>query len=80
VFSDAGKIVVAAGLIIVGCGLLLMIFESGASSRWFNWFGSLPLDITIEKSNFRFYFPLGSSLLLSVLVSLLLFLLNKFIR
>jgi Protein of unknown function (DUF2905) len=80
VFSDAGKIVVAAGLIIVGCGLLLMIFESGASSHWFNWFGNLPLDITIEKSNFRFYFPLGSSLQLSLLVSLLLFLLNKFIR
>ena len=79
-FSEAGKLVVAGGLIIVGFGLLLMIIESDASSRWLNWFGNLPLDIKIEKSNFRFYFPIGSSILLSLLLSLLLFLINKFIR
>ncbi len=79
-FSDAGKIVVVAGLIIVGFGLLLMAFEGAAGGRWFSWLGNIPLDIKIEKSNFRFYFPIGSSIALSVLVSFVLFLINKFIR
>jgi hypothetical protein len=80
VFSDAGKIVVVAGLIIVACGLLLMTYDSAAPSRWFSWLGNLPLDIKIEKSNFRFYFPIGTSIVLSLLASLMLFLINKFIR
>ncbi len=79
-FSDAGKIIVLAGLITVACGLLLMACESAAGGRWFSWLGNLPLDIRIEKSNFRFYFPLGSSIALSVLMSVVLFLINKFIR
>jgi len=80
VFSIAGKIVVVAGLITVGCGLLLMTVGSTGASRWFSWLGNLPLDIRIEKSNFRFYFPMGSSIVLSMLISLILFLINKFIR
>ncbi|MEI6692920.1 MAG: DUF2905 domain-containing protein [Chlorobium sp.] len=78
--SDAGKIVVVAGLLVAVFGLFLMNFDSVSSSRWLNWFGNLPLDIKIEKSNFRLYFPLGTSILLSVVVSLILFLINKFIR
>ena len=57
-----------------------MAFGNAAEGRWFNWLGNLPLDIRIEKSNFRFYFPLGSSIALSVLMSIVLFLINKFIR
>ena len=79
-FSDVGKIVVVAGLITVGCGGLLMAFGNAAEGRWFNWLGNLPLDIRIEKSNFRFYFPIGSSIALSLLLSFLLFLINKFFR
>jgi len=80
VIADAGKIVAVAGLIAVACGLLLMTFDSAASSRWLHWFGNLPLDFKIENSNFRFYFPLGTSIVLSLLLSLLLFIINKFIR
>ena len=43
-------------------------------------FGNLPFDIRIEKENFRFYFPIGTSVLLSILLSLILYLINKFIR
>jgi len=80
VFSDAGKFIVVAWLITVVFGLLIMNFESTASSRWFNWFGNLPFDIKIEKNNFRFYFPIGTSIILSILMSLILYLVNKFIR
>ncbi|NMW20711.1 MAG: DUF2905 domain-containing protein [Chlorobiaceae bacterium] len=79
-FSDSGKIVVVAGLITVVLGLFLMNFESSAPSRWLNWMGNLPLDIRIEKSNFRFYFPIGTSIILSVLLNLILYLVNKFIN
>ncbi len=40
--------------------------------------GKLPGDIFIEKENFRFYFPITTSLLLSILLSLLLYLVSKF--
>lgn len=79
-FTDAGKMVVIAGLVTVGFGLLLM--ASGKTGSWnlFNWFGNLPLDLKIEKDNFRLYFPIGSSVLLSLLLSLILYLFTKFIR
>ena len=79
-FSDAGKFIVVAGIITVAFGLLIMNFESTASSRWFNWLGNLPFDIKIEKNNFRFYFPIGTSIILSILLSLTLYIVNKFIR
>lgn len=79
-FADTGKILVIAGLCAVICGMLLMAAEKTGASGWLNWFGNLPLDIRIKKENFQFFFPIGSSLLLSMLLSLVLFLINKFIR
>jgi len=40
--------------------------------------GRLPGDIMIERDNFTLYIPLASSLLLSVLLSMLLWLFNRF--
>ncbi len=39
--------------------------------------GRLPGDIVIERGNFRFYLPLGTSILVSLVLSLLLWLLNR---
>ena len=39
--------------------------------------GRLPGDIVIEKENFRFYFPITSSILVSLVISLLLYLFKK---
>ena len=36
------------------------------------WLGRLPGDIVVERPNFRFYFPLGTSLLISIILSLIL--------
>ncbi len=79
-FSDAAKIVVISGLAIVVTGLLLMAAEKNGVRGWLNWFGNLPLDFRIERDNFRLYFPIGSSLTLSLLLTLLLYLINKFTR
>ncbi len=79
-FADAAKIVVITGLAIVGFGLFLMVFGKDGSWNGLNWLGNLPFDIKIERENFRFYFPLGTSMLLSLLLTLFLYLFNKFIR
>lgn len=74
--ADAAKIVVITGLAIVVFGLFMMASDKSGSWSWFNWFGNLPLDIKIERDNFRFYFPLGTSVLLSLLLTLFLYLFN----
>ena len=46
----------------------------------FSWFGKLPGDISIKRDNFSFFFPLGTSLLLSVVLSLLFYLIAWILR
>jgi Protein of unknown function (DUF2905) len=67
----AGLLIVIAGGALVFIGVLIY---SGALS----WFGRLPGDIRYEGEHTRFYFPLVSSLLISVLLSALLYLLRRF--
>lgn len=59
---------IALLLIGVGGGLVLLglLVGSGALS----WFGRLPGDVRIERPNSRFYFPITSMILLSVVLSL----------
>ena len=61
--NPVALLVVAAGVALVVIGLLAW---SGALS----WFGRLPGDIRIERPNARFYAPITSMLLVSVVVSL----------
>lgn len=79
-FSDAGKLLVIAGAVTIVVGLFMMASGKTGITGWFNWFGSLPFDMKIERENFRLYFPLGSSILISILLSLIFYFLNKFIR
>jgi hypothetical protein len=60
-----GKILVLFGLILAGIGLLLIWSDK------IPWIGRLPGDILIKKKNFTFYFPLATSLLISVILTLL---------
>jgi Protein of unknown function (DUF2905) len=57
-----GKLLVIVGLIIAGIGVLVM---AGLP------LGRLPGDITVRRGNATFYFPLVTSILLSILLSLL---------
>jgi Protein of unknown function (DUF2905) len=63
--SDFGKILVFFGLILIVVGL---IFLFGPKIPWL---GKLPGDITIKKENFIFYFPLATSLVISILLTIL---------
>ena len=67
-----GWVLVVAGLIIAAIGLVCVLAPS------IPWLGRLPGDIRIEKDNFRFYFPLMTCLLLSLLLSLVLWIFRQF--
>jgi DUF2905 family protein len=69
--SDLGKVLMAIGLALFACGALI-----GLAGK-LPWLGRLPGDIAIERENFRFYFPLGTCLLLSAGLSLLFWLLRR---
>ena len=63
-----GKLLVIGGLVIAGIGLLMM---AGVP------FGRLPGDIVIRKGSGTFYFPLATSILLSIILTLLLAILRR---
>lgn len=67
--ESIGKLILTTGLILVIIGLLITF-----GSRF--GIGRLPGDIFIEKGNFKFFFPITTSIILSIVLSLLL----KFFR
>jgi hypothetical protein len=60
------RVLLVLGLVIAGIGLVCILAPS------IPWLGRLPGDIRIERENFRFYFPLVTCLLLTVVLSLVL--------
>ena len=66
-----GKILVFFGILLIAAGILF-IFAGRIP-----WFGKLPGDIYIKKENFTFYFPLATSILLSIALSLIMFFISR---
>lgn len=66
-----GKLFILLGLILVGLGLF---FTCGGKIPFL---GRLPGDIRIHRDNFSFYFPLTSCILISLLLSLILWLFRR---
>jgi hypothetical protein len=64
--ANFGWILLFLGLVLAAVGLMSILAPS------VGWFGRLPGDIRIERQNYRFYFPLATCLLLSFLLSLIL--------
>jgi NAD/NADP transhydrogenase beta subunit len=64
-------------LVALGVGLILigLLFWSGSMS----WFGRLPGDIRIERDSVRIYVPIVSMLVVSVVISLVLYLVRRFL-
>ena len=69
--SELGKFLLVAGLIMAAIGALLW---SGIGK---NWLGRLPGDIHYTKGNFRFHFPIITCLLISLLLTVMLWLFRK---
>lgn len=70
--GDLGRALVVAGAIILVIGVFLTLGDRLPIRP-----GRLPLDFRIERGHFTFYFPLGTSLLVSLLLSLLLMWLRR---
>lgn len=71
--AGAGRALIAIGLVLVGIGALLEF------APWLR-LGRLPGDISFGSGNVRFYFPIVTSLLLSVVLTLLLWLFSSLRR
>lgn len=69
--SGMGKILIIAGCLMALLGIILLFADK------IPWLGRLPGDISIKRDNFSFYFPLTTSILLSILISLILYLFRK---
>jgi hypothetical protein len=65
-----GKLLLGLAAILAVIGVLLVVADRFPGLR----IGRLPGDISVEREKFRFYFPLGTSVLLSVVLTLVLWL------
>ena len=73
--SDLGRLLIGLGLVLlIAGGLLLLLGRTGVP------LGRLPGDISYRGKNLSVYFPLGTSILLSVLLSVVFYLLSRFRR
>jgi hypothetical protein len=66
-------------LLLIGAGIMLLGIIVWLAGDKLNWFGHLPGDVRVERENFRFYAPFATMILLSILLSLLLWLVRKFL-
>ncbi len=73
--SDLGKLLVVVGMLAVGAGLLLILL-----GRTNIPLGRLPGDIVYRGKNSTFYFPLATSILISVALSVVLYFIGRFRR
>jgi len=73
--TDFGKLLIVLGVILVVAGLALLLL-----GRTNLPIGRLPADILYRGKNTTFYFPLATSILLSVVLSLVLYVISRFRR
>jgi membrane protein implicated in regulation of membrane protease activity len=66
-----GRLLIILGVVLILAGLLLTY------GGRIPWLGKLPGDIRIERENFSFYFPLATSLLVSLILSLLFWIFRR---
>ena len=80
-WTTLGKTLIGIGLGIVALGLLLVALDRiPGLGNSLSWLGKLPGDISIKRENVSFYFPLATSILLSVLLSLLFYIVGWLFR
>jgi hypothetical protein len=68
-----GKFLIVFGIIIALVGILLVVFRNTGIP----FLGKLPGDIVIQKKNFTLYFPVATSVLLSIILTLIFYFLGK---
>ncbi len=80
-WSAFGKILIGLGIGIVLVGVLFLLLDRiPGLGNAFGWLGKLPGDISIKRDNFSFYFPLATSIVFSILLSLLFYFIGWLFR
>jgi len=72
--SQWGKYMIGFGVIIILIGIIVYFLGDKL-----HWIGRLPGDIRVERDNFRFYFPITTMILASLLLTLIVNLIKKFL-
>ena len=70
-FGPLGKMLILLGVFIILIGIFLLIGDR------IPWLGKLPGDFVIRKKNFTFYFPLATSIIISIILTIILNLFNR---
>lgn len=68
-----GKYFILFGIIFVVVGVVLYFF-----GNHLGWLGKLPGDVRVEKENFRFYFPITTMILISLILTIIINIIRKF--
>jgi hypothetical protein len=68
---ELGKALLILGIVLVAVGLVLLFAPK------LPFLGRLPGDILIKRRSYTFYFPLATSIILSILLSIVLYLINR---
>ncbi|MGB9735871.1 MAG: DUF2905 domain-containing protein [bacterium] len=76
VFHNIGKLLIISGMVILIIGVLFIL----VGKLNLQWFGRLPGDIYIKKKNFSFYFPLSTSILISIALSIIFYLISLLLK
>ncbi len=69
--NEIAKFIIFSGIILILIGLGMMFLPK------IPFIGRLPGDIIIKKDNFTFYFPLASSIILSIILTIILYLIGR---
>ena len=69
--AGLGKALIYLGLLVAAVGLVLSFADK------LPWLGHLPGDITIQREGFSFYFPLTTCIIVSIVISLVLYFLRR---
>jgi hypothetical protein len=70
--GEIAKVMIVIGAVLIAAGLVILVFPR------LPFVGKLPGDILIKKENYTFYIPLATSIVISIIISLILYIINKF--
>jgi len=80
-WNGIGRLLIVAGLALAAVGLVLTLAEKWPGvGGLFSWVGRLPGDLSITRERFSLYVPIATSLVLSLLLSLLAYVLSWLFR
>ena len=80
-WGSLGKLLIGIGSVVALVGTLFMLADRlPGLANLLGWLGKLPGDISIKRENFSFYLPLGTSIFLSIILSLVFYLLSWMFR